>query len=132
MQLFKYRVPSDDAEIFDACTRRPALRAENYSQGILLSGLPLYLDKPGRAFNWTPLASVLSWKRSRTGLKRFLTPLPAADTLLLTATCHSGRSEAAKQPRKLSGRGQAFNLGLPIDSMNSDDLRCFALRNATR
>ena len=34
--------------------------AENYSEGILLSGLPLYLVEPGRAFNWTPLASVLS------------------------------------------------------------------------
>src|SRR6266480_4193256 len=72
MQLFKHRVSADDAEIFDACTRRRALRAENYSERILLSGLPLYLDKPGRAYNWTPLASVLSWKRSRTGLERFL------------------------------------------------------------
>ena len=58
MQLFKYRVPADDAEIFDARSRRRALRAENYSERILLSGLPLYLDKPGRAYNWTPLASV--------------------------------------------------------------------------
>src|SRR4029077_3875861 len=73
MQLFKYRVSADDAGIFDACTRRRALRAENYSERILLSGLPLYLDKPGRAYNWTPLASVLSRKRSRTGLIRFLT-----------------------------------------------------------
>ena len=70
MQLFKYRVPADDTEIFDARTRRLALRAENYSEGILLSGLPLYLDEPGRAYNWTPLASVLPGKRSRTGLIR--------------------------------------------------------------
>src|SRR5436190_6156166 len=70
MQLFKYRVPADDAEISHARTRRRALRAENYSEGILLSRLPLYMDKPGRAFDRTPLASVLSWKRSRTGLKR--------------------------------------------------------------
>src|SRR4026209_860848 len=70
MQLFKYRVPADDAEIFNASPRRRALRAENYSERILLSGLPLYLDKPGRAYNWNPVASVLSWKRSRTGLKR--------------------------------------------------------------
>ena len=63
--------PADDAEIFDARSRRRALCAENYSERILLSGLPLYLDKPGRAYNWTPLASVLSWKRSRTGLERF-------------------------------------------------------------
>ena len=61
MQLFKYRVPPDDAEIFDARSRRRALRAENYSERILLSGLPLYLDKPGRAFDRSPLASVLSW-----------------------------------------------------------------------
>ena len=61
MQLFEYRVPADDAEIFDARSSRPALCDENYSQRILLSGLPLYLDKPGRAYHWTPLASVLSW-----------------------------------------------------------------------
>src|SRR5436309_10831928 len=73
MQLFKYRVPADDAEILDACTCRRALCAENYSERILLPGLPLYLDEPGRAYNWTPLASVLPWERSRTGLIRFLT-----------------------------------------------------------
>src|SRR5678815_3644810 len=72
MQLFKYRVPPDDAEIFDARSRRRPLCAENYSERILLSGSPLYLDKPGRAYNWTPLASVLSRKRSRTRLIRFL------------------------------------------------------------
>jgi hypothetical protein len=32
-----------------------------------------------------------------------------------TAHCHSGRSEAATQPRKLSGQGQAFNL-IIVDS----------------
>jgi hypothetical protein len=84
MQLFKYRVPADDAEIFDACTRRPALRAENYSEGILLSGLPLYLDEPRRAYNWTPLASVLPWKRSRTGLIRLPDTLAAAEIPLPT------------------------------------------------
>jgi hypothetical protein len=41
------------------------MRAENYSEGILLSGLPLYLDEPGRAYNRTPLASVLSWWRDQ-------------------------------------------------------------------
>src|ERR1700757_2899242 len=60
MQLFKHRVPADDAEIFDAGTRWRALRNENYSEGVLLSGLPLYLDEPGRAYDWTPLASVFS------------------------------------------------------------------------
>ena len=84
MQLFKYRVPADDAEIFDACTRRSALRAENYSQGILLSGLPLYVDKPGRAFNWPPLAPVLSWKRSRTELIGLSNTLAAAEIPLPT------------------------------------------------
>src|SRR5881392_2640369 len=96
MQLFKYRVPADDAEIFDACTSRRALRAENYSERILLSGLPLYLDKPGRAYNRAPLASVLSWKRSRTGLVRFLTGYQRQTTPLLTATCHSERSEESR------------------------------------
>src|SRR4051812_5255010 len=70
MQLFEHRVPADDAEIFDTRFGRFALHTENHTERILLSGLPLYLDKPGRAYNWTPVASVLSWKRSRTGLKR--------------------------------------------------------------
>src|SRR5215469_14093129 len=67
MQLFKYRVPADDAEIFDACTRRLAMCAKNYSKGILLSGLPLHLDESGRAHNWTPLASVLSRRGDQLG-----------------------------------------------------------------
>src|SRR5258708_37603162 len=96
MQLFKYRVPADDAEIFDAGSRRRALCAENYTERILLSGLPLYLDKPGRAYNWTPLASVLSWKRSRTGLIRFLARYQQQTIPLRTATCHSERSEESR------------------------------------
>ena len=99
MQLFKYRVPADDAEIFDARSRRRALCAENYSERILLSGLPLYLDKPGRAYNWTPLASVLSWKRSRTGLIRFL-----ARYQQQTLLCE----------RQLAIFSEANNLGLSI------------------
>ncbi len=62
MQLFKYRISSDDPEIFDACAGWRSLRAQNYPERILLSGLPLYLDEPGRAYNWTALASVLSGK----------------------------------------------------------------------
>src|SRR4029077_1148938 len=105
MQLFKYRVPADDAEIYDACTRRRPMRAENHSERILLSGLPLYLDEPGRAYNWTPLASVLSWKRSRTGLIRF-PPVYQRQTLpLLTPTCHSERTEAATQRTKSARPG---------------------------
>src|SRR5256885_3264721 len=36
----------------------------------------------------------------------------AAERALRYSFCHSERSEAATQPRKHSGRGQAFNLGL--------------------
>src|SRR4030095_1176140 len=96
MQLFKHRVPADDAEVFDARSRRGPLCAENDSERILLSGLPLYLDEPGRAYNWTPLASVLSWKRSRTGLIRFLTRYQRLILPLLTAPCHSERSEESR------------------------------------
>src|SRR5207253_833144 len=106
MQLFKYRVPTDDAEIFDACTRRRAMRAEDYSEGILLSGLPLYLDEPGRTYNWTPLASVLPWKRSRTGLIRFLTRYQR-QTLLCQRQLVI-LSEAKLQRSGRSPRGQAF------------------------
>src|SRR4029453_2548800 len=84
MQLFKHRVPANDAEIFDACTGRRALRDENYSEGVLLAGLPLYLDEPGRAYYWTPLASVLSRERSRTRLK--LSSSVLADSLAAADT----------------------------------------------
>jgi hypothetical protein len=74
MQLFKYRVPADDAEISNARAGRFALRAKDHSEGVLLSGLPLHLDKPGRAFNWAPLASILPrWgDQLGPGEKRFI------------------------------------------------------------
>jgi hypothetical protein len=63
MRLFKYRVSADDPKIHDSGARWRALRAQNYSQRVLLSGLPLHLEQPGRAHNRTALASVLSRER---------------------------------------------------------------------
>ena len=40
-----------------------ALRPQNHSQGVLLPGLPFYLEQPGRADNRTALASLLSRER---------------------------------------------------------------------
>src|SRR5438046_10758538 len=67
MRLFKCRVSTDDPKIHDSRARRRALRSENYSQGVLLPGLPLSLEQPGRAYDRTAVASVLSRKRSEQG-----------------------------------------------------------------
>src|SRR6266542_511771 len=65
MQLFEYRISKNDSKIYDSCAGWSALRAQNYSQGVLLPGLPFYLEQSGRAHYRTPLASLLSWKRIR-------------------------------------------------------------------
>src|SRR5881394_1578857 len=54
---------STDPDISAACSCWRSLRAQNYPERVLLSGLPLYLDEPGRAYNWAALASVLSGRR---------------------------------------------------------------------
>src|SRR5215468_3812345 len=108
MQLFEHRISADDPEIFDACASWTSLRAQNHSQGILLSGLPLYLDEPGRAYDWAALASVLSGKRSRTRLIRFPNSLLAADLPLPTSVAIV--SEVKLQLSGRGPRGQRFNL----------------------
>src|SRR5438046_9799343 len=75
MQLFQHRISTDDSKIHDSCAAWCALRAQNHSQGVLLPGLPFYLEQPGRAHDWTPLASLLSrervWDRRLVGLTEF-------------------------------------------------------------
>src|SRR5262245_27980741 len=68
MQLFEYRISTDDSKIYDSCAGWSALRAQNHSQGVLLPGLPFYLEQPGRAHDRTALASLLSWRRNQLGL----------------------------------------------------------------
>jgi len=63
MQLFEYRISTDDSKIHDSCAGWCALRDQNHSQGVLLPGLPFYLEQSGRAHDWTPLASLLSRER---------------------------------------------------------------------
>src|SRR2546429_2387408 len=63
MQLFEYRISTDDSKIHDSCAGWCALRDQNHSQGVLLPGLPFYLEQSVRAHDWTPLASLLSRER---------------------------------------------------------------------
>src|SRR5437870_13305954 len=58
MRFFKYRVPADDPKIHDSRARHCALCPENYSQGVLLSGLSFHLEQPGSAYHRTALAPV--------------------------------------------------------------------------
>src|SRR5438552_19098158 len=60
MRLVKHRVSADDSEIHDPGAGRYSLCAKNYSQGILLSGLPFYLDQRGGTYYRSALASFLS------------------------------------------------------------------------
>ena len=92
--------PADDTEVFDACSRRRALRAQNNSKRILLPGLSLYLDKPGRTHHWAALASVFPGERGRTRLtiprQRVADSVAAADIPLPSVRCHSERSEKSQ------------------------------------
>ena len=63
MQLFEYRISTDDSKIYDSCARWCALRAQNHPQRVLLPGLPFYMEQPGRADDRTALASLLSRER---------------------------------------------------------------------
>jgi LysM repeat protein len=65
MQLFEYRISPDDSKIHDSRAGRGALRPQDYSQGVLLPGLPFYLEQPGRTHDRTALASLLSRERIR-------------------------------------------------------------------
>src|SRR5215813_9144968 len=68
MQFLEYRISADDSKIHDSCSGWIALRAQNYSQGVLLPGLPFYLEQPGRAHDRTALASLLSWRGNQLAL----------------------------------------------------------------
>src|SRR5213082_3427186 len=63
MRLLKYRVSADDPQIHYPRACWHSLHAENYSEGILLFGLPLHLEQRRRAYPGPPLASFLSWPR---------------------------------------------------------------------
>src|SRR5205809_6537300 len=63
MRLLKYRVSADDPQIHHPRARWRSLHVENYSEGILLFGLPLHLEQRRRAYPGPPLASFLSWPR---------------------------------------------------------------------
>src|SRR5215472_15183794 len=69
MRLVKHRVSADDSEIHDPRGGRYSLRAKNYPQGILLSGLPLYLEQRGGTYYRSALASFLSRPRGGAGLR---------------------------------------------------------------
>ena len=125
MQLIKYRISADDAEVFNACAGWRSLRAQNHPQGILLSGLPLYLDEPGRAYDWAALASVLSGKRSRTRLIRFPNSLLVGDLSLPTSVAILSVAKLERSGR--GPRGQRFNLELTLsgnEQGSTAKLRC--------
>src|SRR5438093_559690 len=65
MWLLFNRVSANDAQIYDSGAGRPALRAQDYSEGILLRRLPLHLEQRGRTHHRTSLASVLPGPRAR-------------------------------------------------------------------
>src|SRR5439155_10248792 len=60
MRLLFHRISADDTQIHDAGIGRRSFGTQDYSKGILLPGLPLYLDRPGRAHDRASLASFLS------------------------------------------------------------------------
>jgi hypothetical protein len=128
MQFFKYRISADDAEIFDAGARWSSLRAQNHPQGILLSGLPLYLDEPGRAYDRAALASILSGKRSRTRLIRFPNSLMAELPLRKSLAILSGLTP---QLSERSRQGHVFDPKLTVRVPNNDQRRNFAAAKRT-
>src|ERR1043166_8704035 len=87
MQFLEYRISPDDSKIHDSCAGWSALRAQNYSQGVLLPGLPFYLEQPGRAHDRPALASLLSreriWNRSLVGETVWRRLIPSTRFFLL-------------------------------------------------
>src|ERR1700746_2080429 len=87
VQLFEYRISTDDSKIHDSCASWRALRAQNYSQGVLLPGLPFYLEQPGRTHYRTALAPLLSreriWARSLVGKPISVAAIDSSHTISL-------------------------------------------------
>src|SRR5260370_39828155 len=63
MRILEHRVSTNDAEVPDSGIGRPALRAKNYPEGILLPGLSLHLEQRGRTHHRPALAPVLPGTR---------------------------------------------------------------------
>src|SRR5436305_1557618 len=59
MRLLEHRISADDAKVSDAGAGGTALRAQNYSEGVLLPGLSLHLEQRGRAHHRPALAPLL-------------------------------------------------------------------------
>src|SRR5436190_22027248 len=56
MRIFQYRISANDPEISDPGDREHSLCSEDFSERILLSQLPLYLDERARRTDFAPLA----------------------------------------------------------------------------
>src|SRR5438309_11137853 len=56
MRIFQYRISANDPEISDPGDREHSLCSEDFSERILLSQLPLYLDERARRTDFPPLA----------------------------------------------------------------------------
>ncbi len=91
MQLFKYRISADDAEIFDARARWRALRTQNNSERNFTARIAILPGQTGNSprLDGFGIDSFLEAKPNRA--RTLPQPLPAANPLL-TATCHSERS----------------------------------------
>src|SRR5438270_11123982 len=80
MRIFQYRISANDPEISDPGDREHSLCSEDFSERILLSQLPLYLDERARRTDFAPLApdfpgdqplpSRLPWAWTRPALHR--------------------------------------------------------------
>src|SRR5438128_4443119 len=56
MRIFQYRISADDSEISHPGDREHSLCSKDFSERILLSQLPLYLDERERRTNFAFLA----------------------------------------------------------------------------
>src|SRR6184192_4181849 len=56
MRIFQYRISANDPEISYPGDREHSLCSEDFSERILLSQLPLYLDERARRTDFAPLA----------------------------------------------------------------------------
>jgi hypothetical protein len=56
MRIFQYRISANDPEISYSGDREHSLCSKDFSERILLSQLPLYLDERDRRTDFAPLA----------------------------------------------------------------------------